>query len=82
MDTRAQCTLIPSNYEGAEPVTISGVAGGSQKLAVSDTEVSLTVKDWQKHPIATGPDAPCILDVDYVRRGYFKDPKIVGVLWP
>ena len=23
----------------------------------------------------TGPEAPCILGIDYLRRGYFKDPK-------
>ena len=27
----------------------------------------------------TGPDAPCILGIDYLRRGYFKDPK--GYRW-
>ena len=27
----------------------------------------------------TGPGAPCILGTDYLRRGYFKDPK--GYLW-
>jgi len=37
--------------------------------------VSLTGKEWQKHPIVTGPEAPCILGIDYLRRGYFKDPK-------
>jgi len=36
--------------------------------------VSLTGQDWQKHPIVTGPEAPCILGIDYLRRGYFKDP--------
>ncbi|TRZ08543.1 hypothetical protein HGM15179_018568 [Zosterops borbonicus] len=42
---------------------------------VLKVEVSLTGKDWQKHPIVTGPDAPCILDIDYLRNRYFKDPK-------
>ncbi|GAB0209744.1 hypothetical protein GRJ2_003440100 [Grus japonensis] len=27
----------------------------------------------------TGPEAPCILGIDYLRRGYFKDPK--GYRW-
>ncbi|KAK4810781.1 hypothetical protein QYF61_008753 [Mycteria americana] len=31
------------------------------------------------HPIVTGPEAPCILGIDYLRRGYFKDPK--GYRW-
>ncbi|RMB97162.1 hypothetical protein DUI87_26447 [Hirundo rustica rustica] len=33
----------------------------------------------QKHPIVTGPEAPCILGIDYLRNGYFKDPK--GYRW-
>ena len=41
--------------------------------------MSLTGKNWQKHPIVTGPDAPCILGIDYLKRGYFKDPK--GYKW-
>ena len=28
-----------------------------------------------KHPIMTGPEALCIFGIDYLRRGYFKDPK-------
>ena len=41
--------------------------------------MSLTGNEWQKHPILTGPEAPCILGIDYLRRGYFKDPK--GYRW-
>lgn len=33
------------------------------------------MNEWQKHPIVTGLEAPCILGIDYPRRGYFKDPK-------
>ena len=40
-----------------------------------EAEISLTGKDCQKHPIVTGPGAPFILGIDYLRRGYFKDPK-------
>ena len=36
-------------------------------------------KSEKKHPIVTGPDAPYILAIDYLRRGYFKDPK--GYRW-
>ena len=75
VDTGAQCTLMPSNYSGVEPICISGVTGGSQQLTLLEAEVSLTGKDWHKHPIVTGPDAPCILGTDYLRRGYFKDPR-------
>ncbi|RMC18257.1 hypothetical protein DUI87_04139 [Hirundo rustica rustica] len=35
--------------------------------------------DGKKHPIVTGPEAPCILGIDYLRNGYFKDPK--GYRW-
>ncbi|KAM6086134.1 uncharacterized protein LJ206_007568 [Theristicus caerulescens] len=70
---------MPSSYEGAEPICISGVTGGSQQLTALEAEVSLTGKEWQKHPIVTGPEAPCILGIDYLRRGYFKDPK--GYRW-
>ncbi|GAB0202683.1 hypothetical protein GRJ2_002733900 [Grus japonensis] len=79
VDTGAQCTLMPSSYEGVEPMCISGVTGGSQQLTLLEAEVSLTGNEWQKHPIVTGPEAPCILGLDYLRRGYFKDPK--GYWW-
>ena len=79
VDTGAQCTLRPSNFKGAEPICISGVTGGSQQLTVLEAEVSLSGKEWEKHPIVTGPDAPCILGIDYPRRGYFKDLK--GYQW-
>ncbi|GAB0210241.1 hypothetical protein GRJ2_003489900 [Grus japonensis] len=70
---------MPSSYEGVEPISISGVTGGSQQLTLLEAEVSLTGKDWEKHPIVTGPEALCILGIDYLRRGYFKDPK--GYQW-
>ncbi|KAK4806933.1 hypothetical protein QYF61_027300 [Mycteria americana] len=75
VDTGAQCTLMPSSYTGAEPICICGETGGSQQLTVLEAEVSLTGNKWQKHPIVTGPEAPCILGLDNLRRGYFKDPK-------
>ncbi|GAB0208781.1 hypothetical protein GRJ2_003343800 [Grus japonensis] len=62
-----------------EPISISGVTGGSQQLTLLEAEVSLTGNEWQKHPIVTGPEAPCILGIDYLRKGYFKDPK--GYRW-
>jgi len=58
VDTSTQCTLTPSSYKGAEPTCISGVTGGSQELSVLEAEVSLTGKEWQKHPIVTGLEAP------------------------
>ncbi|KAK4810883.1 hypothetical protein QYF61_013291 [Mycteria americana] len=64
---------MPSSYTGAEPICISGVTGGSQQLTVLEAKVSLTGNEWQKHPIVTGPEAPCILGIDYLRRG--KDKK-------
>ncbi|KAK4816258.1 hypothetical protein QYF61_013892 [Mycteria americana] len=65
---------------GAEPIRISGVTEGSQQLTVLEAEVSLTGNEWQKHPLVTGPEASCILGIDYLKRGYFKDPK--GYRWP
>ncbi|GAB0205180.1 hypothetical protein GRJ2_002983600 [Grus japonensis] len=53
--------------------------GGSQQLTLLEAEVSLTGNERQKHPIVTGPEAPCILGIDYLRKGYFKDPK--GYRW-
>ena len=70
---------MPSNYIGAEPISTAGVTGGSQELTVLEAEVSLTGNEWQKHTIVTGPEAPCILGIDYLRRGYFQDPK--GYRW-
>ncbi|RMB96184.1 hypothetical protein DUI87_27246 [Hirundo rustica rustica] len=70
---------MPSRYVGTESISISRVTGGSQQLTVLEAEVSLTRNGWQKHPIVTGPEAPCILGIDYLRNGYFKDPK--GYRW-
>ncbi|GAB0207815.1 hypothetical protein GRJ2_003247200 [Grus japonensis] len=70
---------MPSSYKGTECISISGVTGGSQQLTLLEAEVSLTGNEWQKHPIVTGPEAPCILGIDYLWRGYFKDPK--GYWW-
>ena len=66
---------MPSSHEGTESIRICGVSGGSQKLTLLEAKISLTGTDWQKHPIVTGLGAPCILGIDYLRRGYFKDPK-------
>ncbi|GAB0209207.1 hypothetical protein GRJ2_003386400 [Grus japonensis] len=66
---------MPSSYEGVEPISISGVTGGSQQLTLLEAEVSLTGNEWQKHPTMSGPEAPCILGIDYLRRRYFKDPE-------
>ena len=41
--------------------------------------MNFTGQEWQKHPIMTGPEALCILGIDYIRRGYFKDEK--GYQW-
>ncbi|RMC01643.1 hypothetical protein DUI87_21656 [Hirundo rustica rustica] len=70
---------VRTRYVGTESISISGVTGGSQQLTVLEAEVSLTRNEWQKHPIVTGPGAPCILGIDYLRNGYFKDPK--GYRW-
>ena len=43
-----------------------------------EPEVSLTENEWQKHPIVTGPEAPCTPGIDYLRRGYFKDTEGYG----
>lgn len=41
--------------------------------------MSLTGNEWQTHPIVTGSEALCILVIDNLRRGYFKDAK--GYWW-
>ena len=51
------------------------MTGRCQELSVLEAEVSLTEDMWEKHPIVTGPEAPCILGTDCLRTGYFKDPK-------
>lgn len=75
VDTSAQCTLMPSSHEGTEAIFISGVTGGSQELTVLEAKIRLTGRDWQKHPTVIGPRAPHIFGIDYLKRGYFKDPK-------
>ncbi len=76
-----KCTLMPSSHEGTESIHICGVSGGSQELTALEAKIRLTGTDWQKHPIVTGPGAPCILGIDYLRRGHFKDPKVCFA-WP
>ncbi|PKU32842.1 hypothetical protein llap_16852 [Limosa lapponica baueri] len=70
---------MPSNHRGEESVTVAGVTGRSQELTALEAKVSLTGNKWEKFPIVTGPDAPCILGIDYLRKGYFKDPR--GYQW-
>ncbi|GAB0210142.1 hypothetical protein GRJ2_003480000 [Grus japonensis] len=87
--TRAMCgNLIqsaPASYSNSlaamycPDMHINCREGGSQQLTLLEAEESLTGNDWEKHPIVTGPEAPCILGIDYLRRGYFKDPK--GYRW-
>ncbi|RMC10174.1 hypothetical protein DUI87_12973 [Hirundo rustica rustica] len=75
----ALCTLLPSRHVGEESVSIAGVTGGSQDFTLVEADVSLTGNEWKRHPIVTGPEAPCILGIDFLRNGYFKDPK--GFRW-
>jgi len=70
---------MPLNHKGVESISIYRVSGGSRELSVLEAEVSLTGSEWEKHPIVTGPDAPCILGIEYLKRGYFKDTR--GYQW-
>ncbi|RMC03348.1 hypothetical protein DUI87_20544 [Hirundo rustica rustica] len=70
---------MPSEHVGTEPISIAEVTGGSQELTLLEAKVSLTGKEWQKHPIVTGPEVPCILGIDFLRNSYYKDPK--GLRW-
>ncbi|KAJ7427642.1 hypothetical protein WISP_05259 [Willisornis vidua] len=79
VDTGAQCTLVPLEHESIETVSISGVTGGSQELSVVETDMSLMGDKREKQSIVMGPEAPCILGMDYLKRGHFKDPK--GYWW-
>lgn len=45
VDTDAKCTVMPSNYKGANPICISAVTGRSQLVMVLEAEVSLTGKE-------------------------------------
>jgi len=69
---------MPSDFKGSESISISGLTRGAQELTVLEAEVRLTGQEWQKHPIVTGPEAPCILHIDYLRR-VFQGPKSVLV---
>lgn len=48
---------------------------GFQQVTVLEAEVSLTGKEWQNHPVVTGPETPFILGIVYFTIRYFKDPK-------
>lgn len=68
VDPGAECTLMLSSHEGTESIHISGVTGSSQELTVLEAKLNLTGKDWQKHPIVTGPEATCIVGIGYLSR--------------
>ncbi|RMC19912.1 hypothetical protein DUI87_03478 [Hirundo rustica rustica] len=59
--------------------SIAEVTKSSQDFTLVEADVSLTGNEWKRHPIVTGPEAPCILGIDFLRNGYFKDPK--GFRW-
>ena len=44
-----------------------------------EAEVRLTGNEWPKHPMVTGPKAPCIAGTDYLSRRYFRGTK--GYQW-
>ncbi|GAB0208459.1 hypothetical protein GRJ2_003311600 [Grus japonensis] len=50
-----------------------------QLLAEATSVAPPLPKPCHTYPIRTDPEAPCILGIDYLRRGYFKDPK--GYRW-
>ncbi|RMC03351.1 hypothetical protein DUI87_20547 [Hirundo rustica rustica] len=79
VDTGWQCTLMPSEHVGTEPISIAGVTGGSQELTLLEAKVSLTRKEWQKHLIVTGPGDTYILGIDFLQNAYYKDSK--GLRW-
>lgn len=66
---------MPSGYVGAESISVAGVKGGRHQLNLLEGRVSMTGKEWQKHPVVTGPEAPCILGIDFLLNGYYKNPK-------
>jgi len=53
-DNSGQYTLNASSHEGTESIHISRVTGGSKELTVLEAKISLTGKDWLKHPNVTG----------------------------
>ncbi|RMC18434.1 hypothetical protein DUI87_04321 [Hirundo rustica rustica] len=77
--TDAMTQRLHELHVGEESVSIAGVTGGSQDFTLVEADVSLTGNEWKRHPIVTGPEAPCILGIDFLRNGYFKDPK--GFKW-
>ena len=66
---------MPLSHKGTESIYIHGMTGVSQDLTMLEAEISLTGKDWQKHPVVTCLGAPFIFGIDYLRRGYFEHPK-------
>ena len=63
--TDAESTVMSSIPSG-----ISGMIGVSQQLTVLEVEVTLMRNEWQKHSFGTGPDAPCFLGRNHLKRGY------------
>ncbi|RMC18940.1 hypothetical protein DUI87_03538 [Hirundo rustica rustica] len=66
-------SAIPAYSKRGDIVFV--VTGGSQKLTLLEAKVSLTGKEWQKHPIVTSPGVLHILGVEFLRNGYYKDFK-------
>lgn len=65
-NTDTQCTIIPSQHVEAESISIAGMTSRSQDLTLVEAEVNLTRNEWKKHPLVTGPEAPCILSIDFL----------------
>ncbi|XP_063275908.1 basic proline-rich protein-like [Prinia subflava] len=54
--TCSQCTLMPSEHEGTEPISIAGVTGGSQELTLLEAKVD---KSLILNPLHCGKGKGC-----------------------
>ncbi|RMC06554.1 hypothetical protein DUI87_15991 [Hirundo rustica rustica] len=70
---------MPLGYRDSKPIWISGLTRGCQESSVLEAEGNLTEDKWEKCPIVTGSETPCLLGIDCLRRGYFRDLK--GYQW-
>lgn len=75
------CNLLWCHCDmvGTEPVSAAGVTGGLSSLLCWKLRWPWLGRNGINNLILTGPEAPCILGIAFLRSGHFKDPK--GLFW-
>ncbi|RMC17001.1 hypothetical protein DUI87_06258 [Hirundo rustica rustica] len=85
VDTGSQCTLIPSEYVGTEPISIAGVTGGSQELTLLEAETSSGMVITKTLKDSGGASGIAAVEAEGIKKlnglpGLSENPSAVGLL--